>query len=427
MLVLITRTMAQTNQFSLEFDGNGAAVNFVNNNFMTFSSNSFSILTWARTFNNSIPGGQCIISNGTCACGPIQDKGYRIFFQNYSQPKLTIMVGGTGSVSNYIDASFVPQDSVWYHIGMVVNRQSNKMYLYINGLVEDSLDISTLGDMSNPATIDFGRLRWYDTGNVGEYLNGGIDDVIYIDTAISPTTLWDYYNCPPVANSAGIIGMWRFEEGTGSVVVDSSLNNVTSSMAGSPVWSNEAPSYNCCSLSIVLNPINQVGNIGNTATFIAGSSDPNATFQWQTDLGFGYQNLNNSGQYSGTTNDTLTVANVTMSNNNQPFRCIINSVSCSDTSNIAVLTVNNNIGINEFTNDNLFSVFPNPAQTTIIVKADSKFIGESYSIIDNSGRIVLSGRITSENTSVKLDGLSKGVYLFQVVENLNQSYRIMIN
>jgi hypothetical protein len=185
--------------------------------------------------------------------------------------------------------------------------------------------------------------------------------------------------------------------------------------------------FNGCPLSINTQPTNQTININNNAQFLVGSSDPSATFQWQTDLGVGFQNLNSVGQYSGTTNDTLTIANVTMSNNNQPFRCVISSGSCSDTSNVAVLTVNNNVGINEFTQDNLFSVYPNPAQTVINVKVDSKLVGEQYTIIDNFGRVVLSGKIVAEITSIELGNLSNGVYLFRVKDNFNQSSRIVKN
>jgi hypothetical protein len=172
-------------------------------------------------------------------------------------------------------------------------------------------------------------------------------------------------------------------------------------------------------------PTNQTVNINNNAQFIVSSSDPSATYQWQTDLGVGFQNLNSVGQYSGTTNDTLTVSNVTMSNNNQPFRCIISSASCTDTSNTAILTVNNNVGINETIQENLFSVFPNPAQSVINIKADSKFIGQIYSIYDNTGRVVLTGKLNSENTTIELDNLSGGIYLFSVGANMKQTFKVI--
>jgi hypothetical protein len=119
-----------------------------------------------------------------------------------------------------------------------------------------------------------------------------------------------------------------------------------------------------------------------------------------------------------------------MSNNNQPFRCIVSSGSCSDTSNVAVLTVNNNVGINEFTQelnlrDNLFSVFPNPAQSVINVKADNNLIGEVYSIYDNTGRVVLTGKLNSQNTTIELEILSGGIYMFSVGENMKQTFKVI--
>ncbi len=98
-------------------------------------------------------------------------------------------------------------------------------------------------------------------------------------------------------------------------------------------------SVNDCQLSVNTQPASQTININNNAQFVVGSSDSNATYQWQTNLGLGFQNLNNAGQYSGTTNNTLTVSNVTMSNEDQQFRCIITSGGCTTTSAEAELTV----------------------------------------------------------------------------------------
>ena len=183
--------------------------------------------------------------------------------------------------------------------------------------------------------------------------------------------------------------------------------------------------YNGCSATLTTQPINQSINISNNAQFTTASSDPLSTYQWQTDLGVGFQNLNSVGQYSGTTNDTLTVSNVTLSNNNQPFRCIISSGTCTDTSNVAILAVNNNVGINEFTQDNLFSVYPNPAKSQINVKADATLLGSVYTVYDNTGKVVLSGKINSENTVIELVNLSGGVYLLSVGENMKQTFKVI--
>jgi hypothetical protein len=183
--------------------------------------------------------------------------------------------------------------------------------------------------------------------------------------------------------------------------------------------------YNGCQLSVTTEPISQIVNISHNAQFTIGSSDPSATYQWQTDLGVGFQSLNSVSQYSGTTNDTLVISNVTMGNNNQPFRCIISLGSCSDTSAVAVLTVNDIVDINENIQDNSLSLFPNPTQNIIHIKADSRLIGESFVVIDKIGKVILSGMILSENETLDLSKLSEGYYLFRIRGYHKQSFRIL--
>lgn len=83
------------------------------------------------------------------------------------------------------------------------------------------------------------------------------------------------------------------------------------------------------------------------------------------------------------------------------------------------------LGINELNSNNLFSVFPNPAQNFINVKADIKLLGASYEVYDNSGKTILKGRITSEETIIDLGNLAEGFYLFCVGENLKQSLKVI--
>jgi hypothetical protein len=181
-----------------------------------------------------------------------------------------------------------------------------------------------------------------------------------------------------------------------------------------------------CQQAVSTQPVSQTMNVNSTAQFVVSSSVPLATFQWQTDLGGGFQNLNSIDQYSGTANDTLTISNLSLTNNNQSFRCIISlDSSCSDTSAVAVLTVLNNTGINEVSQHNLFFVYPNPAQDIINVKAEAKLLKSGYVIYDIIGNVVLSGIITSENTVIEIGNLSGGIYLFSVGENFKQTFKLL--
>ena len=83
------------------------------------------------------------------------------------------------------------------------------------------------------------------------------------------------------------------------------------------------------------------------------------------------------------------------------------------------------LGINETINDKLFSIYPNPAQSIVNVKADAKLIGTVYTIYDNTGKVVLSGTINAENTNVELGSLSVGIYLFSAGENVQQTFKVI--
>jgi hypothetical protein len=92
---------------------------------------------------------------------------------------------------------------------------------------------------------------------------------------------------------------------------------------------------------------------------------------------------------------------------------------------ITDLYTSSSVGINEVSQSNLFSVYPNPAKSQINVKADAKLLGSIYTVYNNTGKLVLSGKIISENTTIELGNLSGGIYLFSVGENLKQTFKVI--
>ncbi len=100
-----------------------------------------------------------------------------------------------------------------------------------------------------------------------------------------------------------------------------------------------------CSLSISSQPTNQSTTTGSNTSFNVGVTATNCNnptnYQWQTNTGFGWQTLQNAGQYAGVNTSTLHVSNVGSTNTNQLFRCLIQNGNSADTTQTATLSVVN--------------------------------------------------------------------------------------
>ena len=168
-----------------------------------------------------------------------------------------------------------------------------------------------------------------------------------------------------------------------------------------------------CNLSITSQPQDQnVPTSIGTANFSVSSSNSNTTYQWQTNLGLGFQNLSNAGQYSGVTSSTLNVSNLSMTNNNQVFRCLINDGGCTDTSTIATLTIIDDASISE-TGFPLISISPNPTTGSFTLHGlDQLGTITSLRIMDNNGKVVQV--LDPKATQFACSTLKTGVYFLEV-------------
>jgi hypothetical protein len=339
---------------------------------------SRSISFWIKTDSvNTQNSNNSIVNYGSNAIG---GQDFRIVFGGYCGANGLAFhnnVGGGGFLKE-INAN--PNNS-WDFFTVIFDSSFggnlNSIFIYKNSQLINSYCYTRNGiniATSGPNPITFGRYHDLSHSNKGFY-KGIIDD----------------------------IGVWN------RVLSASEISNL----------------YLGCQLSINTQPSNQTVNLTNNAQFVVNTSNPNASFRWQSDLGFGFQNISSAGQYIGATNDTLVILNVNSTNNNQAFRCIVNSGTCYDTSNTAALYVRNNTNISDIKRESSFSVFPNPAQNIINIKLVDKLIGYAYSMYDGMGRIVLNGILNSELTRIEIDNLTSGIYVFSIGENMTDKCKLI--
>jgi hypothetical protein len=285
-----------------------------------------------------------------------------------------------------------------------------------------------------------GEIAWQGTNNVNLMTTQSIADntwhliVLTYDGSISTNNCSIYIDGDIV--TTGTYNKSVFSIGGNVIRIGRSLDTYWKSFSGLAddiaiynrvLTSDEISTlYESCILTINSQPYNSTVKTGNSAQFIISTTGNNVTYQWQTDLGTGYQNISNAGQFSGATTVNLTVSNTTLTNNNQVFRCIVTDGNCKDTSDVATLKVGPN-SIENVQSEKRFTIYPNPTNGVLNIISKGNLINKEYTITNQFGQTVLKGLIKGENTKVNIESLSNGVYYINITGFPRQALKVLKN
>jgi hypothetical protein len=98
---------------------------------------------------------------------------------------------------------------------------------------------------------------------------------------------------------------------------------------------------------------------------------------------------------------------------------VVNPVNCDPTKSINYGVSRSNIvnngvsGINEEVLSTL-NIYPNPTYSNIKLEVSSDLVGKRYSILDFSGRILLDGKISSNQEHIDLQNVARGSYYLSI-------------
>lgn len=229
-------SFGQTNNYSLEFDGNNfnandGRVEFGNVNL----GNNFTVCFWVKdsTHLNSSYFHELVHINGDFTTG------------FYSDTIFGVNISSGGNNSNWALAGAntdCPQTvsffNNWSYFSILYNNDSLKVY--INSQLESQYYAP--GYTINGYLL-LGDRNFNSSGNYNH--NGKMDDVSLWDTVLTEQEIQDYMNCPPTGNESGLVGYWNFEEGGGSATIDQTINGNDGIINGDVTWSTDVPAYNC--------------------------------------------------------------------------------------------------------------------------------------------------------------------------------------
>ena len=365
-------------------------------------SGSFTISIWYKmpTYNiNSLGANDFIFF---CNHSGINDNnrnvlvGYRNFGGEFGHS--TYVSDNSNNLNGYYSLNQIPTANIWHHlICQFDNGNYLKMYL------DDSLFYSNNSVPNNNLMMSQPMFFGIGIPTQFNYFNGQLDDIAIYNRVLTQQEISDIY-----------------------------------------VLQN-------CSNDLTISPSNNLQNIGGNASLTAITSDPSATYIWQSDLGQGFQSLNNYGNYSGVNTNTLTVSNVQLSEHNQQIRAISTSGNCIDTSNVATiqiadtcitnvtiydtllttvtdtLIINTTLSLPAPNNENTILIYPNPASDHITIDNGNfaAMAGYSIKIENNTGQQVFQSAINQQQFYVDLSTWTgNGLYFVHLIDPQNNTLTV---
>lgn len=235
------------------FDGSNDYVNVGDpaNGSLDFGTNSFTVSSWfknttASSFivnktSGSSTAGYEILAGPGAAYGDIQ-------FRIWDGPNVVATqqtIHGTN-------------DNAWHMITAVVDRSTQIVTVYLDGVSRTTDNISTVGSVSNSANFEIGAR------GTNSFYNGSVDDTRVYNRPLSASEVTQLYSNPGTLASYSAssvtpttsfateekapqpVAVWSFEEGTGTTANDSTTNknnatlvNMSSTPATNSGWMSE--------------------------------------------------------------------------------------------------------------------------------------------------------------------------------------------
>ena len=158
-----------------------------------------------------------------------------------------VVQNGGGGISLYTGANvratadITPSTGGWHHLAVAYSHAANDTRFYLDGqLVATKASpgalINTDGE---PAYIGLSP------SGGDEYSNGAIAELRLWNRALSTAEIQASYATAPAGSEANLVGLWRFDEGTGATSADATVSGATVTLgngagANAPAWTTGA-------------------------------------------------------------------------------------------------------------------------------------------------------------------------------------------
>ena len=216
------------NNYSLDFNG---------------STQSITVDTLAGDINGALGTISCWCKLDTVSTSAhilrakVDSNNILVLFYHASSNEFRALHKGGGTTKSAVIASgdTIENDGNFHNIVMTWSEAADELKIYLDGTLKATT--GSLGTFSGTLTeADIAQ----NLSN-GAYWNGKISEVAVFTQVVSATTLYNSGNPSDLTGITGLVGYYKFEEGSGTSAIDSSGLANTGTLVNAPTYTTDTP------------------------------------------------------------------------------------------------------------------------------------------------------------------------------------------
>jgi hypothetical protein len=232
-------TGARDNGFSANYTNGDDYITVANSTSLeNVQEDSYTVAAWFKPLSTPPGSG----SNNNANYGILMKQGWHtgVYYTNVNTFAFEHFL--TGDVSIWAGSSTTYAAGTFHHVAATVNRSTGAVKIYVNGELQGTNSFT-----ANAAAREYGTMPWrLGIGSPGAAewrwpAHGVVDDARIYNRALDAEEVRALY---------GLMAHWKFNEGSGTAIADSSGNSRHAAFGtGSPAWISSGPYGNALEFS----------------------------------------------------------------------------------------------------------------------------------------------------------------------------------
>lgn len=222
-----------SNNFSIEFDGT--------NDYIDLDSRASMIDPAKGTFSAWVKLDTTGTTGQVISARRDSQNFINLFYHAGSDELRAVHKGNNTSITANVDAGETIENSGnWHHIAMTWDTSAGNVIIYQDGVAKETSSGAQNFSGDAPNKLDIGK----STGGDTAYHDGLIDEVSIFTEVVDIATLYNGGSPKDVefSNLDGLVGYYRFTEGSGTTVNDESGNGNHGTLINGPTFNTSTPS-----------------------------------------------------------------------------------------------------------------------------------------------------------------------------------------